>query len=59
MRFLIPAMPRRENYTIVAALMFIMIPDYAPSSANFSKRYGIGGVRVATQPRRGIMVARS
>ena len=32
---------------------------YPPLSASFSSRYGIGGVRVAAQARRGIMAARS
>ena len=33
--------------------------DYAWTSANLRRRYGIGGVRRATKPSRGIMAARS
>ena len=36
-----------------------IVPDYAWSSANLRSRYGIGGVRTASKPRRGIMAARS
>src|SRR5271166_6252577 len=38
---------------------FISLPDYAATSASFSKRYGIGAVLSATNARRGIMVLRS
>jgi integrase-like protein len=34
-------------------------PDYAETSANLSRRYGIGGVCAAAVARRGSMAARS
>src|SRR5271166_604833 len=37
----------------------LSLPDYAATSASFSKRYGIGAVLSATNARRGIMVLRS
>ena len=37
----------------------IIKPDYAPTSANLSSRYGIGTVRTEAHARRGIMAARS
>ena len=35
-----------------------VLPDYARSSADFRSRYGMGGVRNATQARRGIISSR-
>jgi hypothetical protein len=60
------APPAPDNPTPVEAMIHRLqtaegkkLPDYARSSASLRRWYGMGGVRTAAYPSRGIMAARS